>query len=168
VLVKAFRRLSCTADDAKLIIYGDPAKAWPPFLRELKSAIGDDRRIVLGGSFPNQEAQRYYAGLDALVIPSIWYENSPNVILEAFASGTPVMASNLGGMAELVQHGVNGCLFEPNDVESLQSALQTIIADPQPLIDWRRQIPRVKTVDEEMRELETVYAIVLNKRRGSQ
>jgi glycosyltransferase involved in cell wall biosynthesis len=54
-----------------------------------------------------------------VVVPSIWYENSPNVILEAFAHRTPVVASDLGGMAELVEDGVNGLRFTPGDASSL-------------------------------------------------
>lgn len=50
----------------------------------------------------------------ATVLPSIWYENSPNSILESFASGKPVIASNIGGIPELVVDGFNGLLFKPN------------------------------------------------------
>ena len=61
--------------------------------------------------------------LDVLVVPSIWIENSPFVIKEAFAAGVPVVASNLGGMAELVQDGRNGLLFTAGDSADLRRVL---------------------------------------------
>ena len=53
-----------------------------------------------------------FLNLDIVVVPSLWYENSPNVILEAFAHRTPVIASNLGALPELVIDEKNGLLFE--------------------------------------------------------
>ena len=52
------------------------------------------------------------AELDCVAVPSVWYENSPNSILESFAYHTPVIGSNFGGMAELIQHRKNGLLFK--------------------------------------------------------
>ena len=69
------------------------------------------------------------ARLDALVVPSIWYENSPLTIQEAMLAGTPIITSDLGGMAKLVQDGVNGLTFEPRDAAGLQSAIQRLIDD---------------------------------------
>lgn len=53
------------------------------------------------------------------IVPSIWYDNMPNVILEAFAFGKPVIATNLGSLPELVENNINGLLFEPKDVLGL-------------------------------------------------
>lgn len=161
ILVKAFRQLPFDATRIKLVIYGDPAQAWPPFLAQLEQTIGGDQRIVLAGQFVNSEIRKVHYDLDVLVVPSIWYENSPNVILEAFACGTPVMASKLGGMAELIEHEVNGLLFEPDHIASLKDALERVISNPDQLMLWRRQIPQVKTTTEEMIELETIYADIL-------
>jgi glycosyltransferase involved in cell wall biosynthesis len=61
-----------------------------------------------------------------LVVPSRWYENSPNVILEAQAMGLPVVTADHGGMAEMVRHEVDGLLFEPDNTASLASALSRL------------------------------------------
>ena len=54
-----------------------------------------------------------------LVVPSIWYEQCPKTLIESFAKGTPVLASRLGAMAELVDHGRTGLLFAPGDPDGL-------------------------------------------------
>jgi glycosyltransferase involved in cell wall biosynthesis len=65
----------------------------------------------------------------AVVLPSIWYENQPFSILEAFASGKPVIASDLGGMTELVAHRERGLLVKPGDPAALADALQWAAAN---------------------------------------
>ena len=67
------------------------------------------------GALAHEQIPRALAELDVLGVPSIWIENAPFVIREAFAAGLPVVASNLGGMAERVRHEVNGLLFRPGD-----------------------------------------------------
>ncbi|MGG5258053.1 glycosyltransferase [Phycicoccus avicenniae] len=66
----------------------------------------------------------------AMVVPSRWYENQPMTILEAFAAATPVVATDLGGMPELVRDGVEGHLVPPNDAEALARVLGGLAADP--------------------------------------
>lgn len=65
-----------------------------------------------------------------VVVPSEWHENCPMVVLEAMALGRPVLASNMGGMPELVQHGVTGLLFESGNVEQLRRQMQALDHDP--------------------------------------
>ena len=55
----------------------------------------------------------------ALVLPSIWYENFPRTLVEAFGAGLPVIASRIGSLAELVEDGKTGLLFEPGDANDL-------------------------------------------------
>ena len=63
---------------------------------------------------------------DALVVPSVWLETGPLVVLEAFAAGVPVIGSRLGGIAEMVRDGEDGLLFEPNDETQLALAIKKI------------------------------------------
>lgn len=60
----------------------------------------------------------------AVIVPSVWYENAPLVVYEALALGTPVIASNHGGLTELIQHGKNGWLFTPGDARALAECLR--------------------------------------------
>jgi glycosyltransferase involved in cell wall biosynthesis len=64
-----------------------------------------------------------------VVVPSEWYDNSPLVIYESFAYGKPVIASQMGGMPELVDHEENGMLFEAGNVEELSSQISRLWVD---------------------------------------
>ena len=66
----------------------------------------------------------------ALVAPSVWFEGFPLVLLEAFATGTPVIASRIGSLAGLVEEGVTGLLAEPNDAESLSRSMAWALEHP--------------------------------------
>ncbi len=63
------------------------------------------------------------------VLPSEWYENNPNSVLEAFALGKPVIGSRIGGIPELVKDGVTGYTFEPGNAEDLSEKIKTLLSD---------------------------------------
>ena len=68
--------------------------------------------------------------VDAVVVPSIWLENSPLVLHEAQQARVPVITADAGGMREFVQHEVNGLLFAHRDVSSLTTQMQRFVDDP--------------------------------------
>ena len=117
----------------------------PEYVRDLSGPSGEAVRVM--GEAPAKDIPLILSGFDVLVVPSIWWENSPLVIHEAFAAGVPVICSNIGGMAELVVHGVSGILFETGSSEALASALQGLIADRQLLTPLRAGIPQIKTME---------------------
>ena len=65
------------------------------------------------------------AAVDWVVVPSIWWENSPLVIQEAFVHGRPVICSDIGGMAEKVDHGINGLHFGVGEPDAIARAMVT-------------------------------------------
>ena len=86
-------------------------------LEKLLSRSGDSVRLL--GSYHPGQLPRRIGQVDWVIVPSIWWENSPLVIQEAFMHGRPVLASDIGGMAERVDDGVNGLQFavgEPQDI----------------------------------------------------
>lgn len=93
---------------------------------ELRAEYQDltDAGIVrwIGAYDPTQIASRMN-GIDWVVVPSIWWENSPVVIQEAFACGRPVLASSMGGMAEKVRHGIDGLLVAPRNPQAWADAM---------------------------------------------
>ncbi len=90
---------------------------------EVRAAANEDPRIAFAGYLSGEEKVRAFAGADALLLPSLWYENAPVVVLEAAAYGLPVIGSRLGAIPEFVQNGVNGLLFEPGNPRSLADAI---------------------------------------------
>lgn len=143
-------------DRLRVLIYGN-TKEFPDYVRRLKAMVAGDKRIRFAGLVSPAELSRVYSDLDALVVPSVNYENSPNVILEAQSHALPVIASNLGGMAEMVRPDVDGLLFPPGDADGLAQQIERVIQDPGLLRSFRRAAPVVKTLDEEMDELLEIY-----------
>jgi glycosyltransferase involved in cell wall biosynthesis len=95
-----------------------------------------------------------------LAVPSIWFETGPQVVLEAHAAGVPVVGSDLGGIAERVQDGVNGLLVPPGDPLALAAALRSFVDDPD-LLTRLRPRHRVRTMDEVADETVAAYAQLL-------
>ena len=144
--------------------YGDTT-SFPGYTARLRRLIAGDERLELAGVYRRQEVSQVLREMDVIVVPSLWYENSPNAILEAFGHRTPVVASNLGGMAELVRDGENGLLFAPGDAEGLARQLRRMLDDPHVLPALRAGIGPVKSVAQEMDELEEIYWVVARNGR---
>ncbi|HET7480358.1 MAG TPA: glycosyltransferase family 4 protein [Rubrobacteraceae bacterium] len=156
ILVRAFKRLPEDLD-ATLTIYGN-LERFESFVKGLRDLIGGDPRITLAGTFPPERIGHVLADMDILVVPSRWYENTPLVVYSAFAAGTPVVATNLGGLSEVVRHGENGLLFGLGDDDDLSRQLRRLCEEPDLLTRLRAGIGHVKTVEENVTELEEIYA----------
>jgi glycosyltransferase involved in cell wall biosynthesis len=159
-LFEAVRELPGAALEAKA--YGDGSR-FPGYTRRLRELARQDSRLSLTGVYDRMDVSRILQELDVVVVPSVWYENSPNTILEAFSHRTPVVASDLGGMAELVEDGVNGLRFTPGDPSSLAAKLWQLIDQPGLLAQLREGIGPVKSVAEEMAELQEIYRSVVDE-----
>lgn len=158
ILISAFKELEY--NKSELLVYGKifhygGFESYPNALRKL---IRGDNRIKLMGGYDNKDAGRIMSGIDVLVVPSIWLENSPLVIQEAFLSGTPVIASRIGGIPELVSDGVNGLLFNPGDANGLKEKMEYIINNPGILTKFRKNMPKVKSIEENAEEIGQIYA----------
>ena len=148
--------------DLEVNAYGD-LTPFPAYTRRLRQMMRQDSRLNLAGVYERTDISRVLQGLDIIVVPSVWYENSPNTILEAFAHRVPAIVSDLGGMAELVQDGVNGLRFVPGDPSSLAIKLRQLLDDLGLLSRLRAGIGPVKSVSEEMNELQEIYHSVMDK-----
>ncbi|MFN0150791.1 MAG: glycosyltransferase family 4 protein [bacterium] len=81
------------------------------------------------GHLPQGEVARLQLGALAAIVPSEWYENLPLAVMEACAAGVPVIASDIGGIPEMVESGKTGYLFPPKDAEALARAMRAMLAD---------------------------------------
>jgi glycosyltransferase involved in cell wall biosynthesis len=114
-------------------------RAWREDLGRLL-VVGDGpeaaqlRRLAPGGveflgAVPHEEARRLVAQARAVVVPSICYEAFPRVVVEAYATGVPVVASRIGALPEVVEDGVTGLLAEPGDPSSWAAAAERLCDD---------------------------------------
>ncbi|MEQ1730658.1 MAG: glycosyltransferase [Vicinamibacterales bacterium] len=157
VLVDAARLLP--PERFTLAVHGD--------LSVLPDYVADQRErsrglpIDFAGPFARHLADAVYDALDLLVVPSIWLENSPLVVHEAFMAGVPVVASRIGGLADLIQHGRNGLLFEPGNANALAAALRALLDDAMLLQRVTAAQTPVKSLDDDAGEWDAAYARVL-------
>jgi glycosyltransferase involved in cell wall biosynthesis len=163
ILIQAFRRLPPEVD-ATLAIHGN-LERFKPYIKELRRLAGGDERISFAGPFSRNKVGEVLSEIDVLVVPSRWYENAPVVIYEAFAAETPVVATDLGGMSEVVEHEKNGLLFELENVEDLARQLRRLSEEPQLLARLRAHPGPVKTVEDNMDELELLYGELVGARQ---
>lgn len=89
------------------------------------------RNVEFAGRLDAGELRAFYAGARLVVVPSVWFEQFPMVILEAMALGLPVVASRIGGLPEIVEDGITGCLFEPGNAEDLAEKLGGLWSNPE-------------------------------------
>ena len=163
VVLEAFAGLQ--VDWLSLTIAGDVAPyhgdgRYADVVRPLLASPG----VKWLGRVAHEDMPSILAALDVLVVPSIWIENAPFVIKEAFAAGVPVLASNLGGMAELVEDGRNGLLFDAGDPDDLRRVIRRLLDEPSLLGTLRAGIPRVKTVDEDAAWTQAIYEDIVRER----
>jgi sugar transferase (PEP-CTERM/EpsH1 system associated) len=124
-LIQAFGRLAGEYPDATLLIAGDgPCEG---ALRGLGAALGLGARVRLLGE--RADVPSILAAMDVFVLPSI-AEGMSNTLLEAMASGLPLVATRVGGNPELVEDGVNGVLVPRQDPDALVAALRGYVDDP--------------------------------------
>jgi glycosyltransferase involved in cell wall biosynthesis len=106
-----------------------------------------------------------------LVFPSLWYENMPKTIVEAYAKGTPVVASKIGAMVDLIDHGRTGLHFTPGDPQDLAAQVRRLVAEqdeyPRRRGEARRAYEAKFTPQANYEVLSRVYHEAVAARRGS-
>ena len=129
-LLRAFGRVN---GNALLRIWGRAIGEFTPYLKVLSLEIEQvsGNRVEWMGEFDgNMMMEQVFNKVDAIVVPSIWLENSPLVIHEAQQARVPVITADMGGMAEYVKHEINGLLFKFRNVDSLAKQMQGILDNP--------------------------------------
>ncbi len=159
LLVEAFQ----TLPQAELRIYGGEAAYAPyPDEKRFRSQLTNSSRIRCMGRYEQHELGRILAEVDVVVVPSIWYENAPLVIREAFLAHTPVITADFGGMREWVTDGVNGLLFEPRNIDDLRQKMMRFMTEPDLVARLSRAFPAVRSIAEDAALLEQHYRRLLH------
>jgi glycosyltransferase involved in cell wall biosynthesis len=131
VALRALAPLIAQRRDVSMVIVGgartgDEA-AWQARLRSLAAELGVAERVIFTGW--RNDVGRLYAALDCLVHTPVLPDASPTVLIEAMAAGVPCVASDIGGIAEIVSDGENGLLVPPSNMIKLRQAVETMLTD---------------------------------------
>lgn len=110
--------------DGHLWIFGANLEIQEKRFRESLQTQLDAGRITFAGPYEQADLGRLMAQIDWVVVPSIWWETGPMVVIEAFEHGRPVICSNIGGMSEKVTDGVNGLHFRRADADHLAEVMR--------------------------------------------
>ncbi len=126
---------------------------------DLLDQAGDN--VTLQGRYRQEDLGTLMSAVDWVIIPSIWWENSPLVIQEAFIHGKPVICSDIGGMAEKVGDGVNGLHFRVGDPKSLADTIRRAAGTPGLWEELRRGIPEIYPMERHVEALAGMYQELL-------
>ena len=172
-LLQAF---SQTHQNAQLKIWGSPL---PPFTHSLQSyaktlGLEVEQRIHWMGGYRNDQiVSDVFNHVDAIVVPSIWGENSPLVIHEALEAKVPIITADYGGMKEYVHHEINGLLFRHRDSVSLAEQMTRLMHDPllASKIGQRGYLQssdhHIPSIQEHVEQIVSLYGLTIEKRRKS-
>jgi glycosyltransferase involved in cell wall biosynthesis len=157
-LIGAMNRIS--NKKLKLVIIGDG-----PAINKLKRetwALNLGKRVEFIGAKYGDELNDFISRAKAVVIPSVWLENMPFVLLESLALGKIVIASNIGGMPEIISDSKNGFLFTPGDELDLAKKINDLDSvDLSLLAENARRSVSALTIDNHLEELLSVYNALL-------
>ena len=159
-LVHAVHRLS-SALDVHLLIVGDGPERQR--IEQTTRELGLEDRVTLTGQQPS--AQPWYGIADIAVLSSL-SEGSPNALLEAMATGVPVVATRVGGIPEIVTDEESALLVQPGDVAQMEVAIRRLLADPKLAADLKKRsrelIAERHAPDARMQRLVSLYRALLD------
>jgi glycosyltransferase involved in cell wall biosynthesis len=160
LLLEAWGRLPQSTRLAATLDLHGPAKHNPEYRRELATKA-EQVGARLHGPLTREGVIALLSETDLLVVPSVWYENAPLVILEAIACRTPLLVADLGGMAELVVEGETGYHFRTGDAEDLSAKLIGVIEDPERLDELFAEDRELRGMGDLAKEVEAIYREVI-------
>ncbi len=141
--------------EVELHVHGD-VNVFPEYVSRLRRAAAG-LAVTFHGGFDRSRTSEIYQELDVLVVPSLWPENSPLVIHEAFMHHVPVIGARIGGIPGLIVHDVNGLLYEPSSPDLLAQAIQRLADDGELRARLAAAAPSVKTIEADAREWDRRY-----------
>lgn len=149
----------------RFCVFGDPSGQPPAFRERFEQDLQSvpASTLTFMGPYSNSAVQQLMSSVDAIVVPSIWWENSPLVIQEAFRARRPVICSDIGGMEEKVRNGLDGFHFQAGSAASLCEVLQAIAAEPDRLQRIAQTQREPNSLAETVSVLVRMYRDLLNE-----
>ena len=156
VLLEALARLG-SGFAAEVRLYGNP-EDHPAYAASLRRQALDLPQVQWCGVFGAEQVFAVLAELDLLVVPSLWRENAPLILLQALAAGLPLLLSDVEGMADQVEAGRQALLFPPGDSAALAALLQGLQGQPEQLARLVNQGGEPRSIAHYGDQLERIYA----------
>ncbi|MBD9373734.1 glycosyltransferase family 4 protein [Rhizobium sp. ARZ01] len=148
VLLEAARQLLADGLEFELRVHGGAPFQSKDFVEEIDRRFAETAPSVQPrGPYRREDIGDLVAAVDCTIVPSVWWENAPLVIQEAQMQGRPVIASNIGGMAEMIEHGANGLTVPPNDARALAAAMRDILEEPNLLLRFSDNARKPDDID---------------------
>ncbi|MCB1336248.1 MAG: glycosyltransferase family 4 protein [Maritimibacter sp.] len=161
VLLKAAERLGRSGADLRVSLYGRHHHPSAETARHFAGALAAAAPVAqLVGPYDRSEVGRLMAGADWIVLPSLWFENAPLVLLEARRAGRPVISTGLGGMGELVRDGVDGVIVPRGDPAALAETMAALADDPEAWARFAANASQPPDPQETARQHLAHYALV--------
>ena len=154
VLVKALKK--APQSNLRLTVYGS-LREYPTYASEILDIAGGDNRIRFLEEFGMESISKIMEDTSLLVVPSVYPDNYPLVILAALAYRVPVIGSRIGGIPEMIQNGVNGFLFQPGNTDELVSITTKIAREPEIVQTLSEHIQSPRRLEEEAFDYENIY-----------
>lgn len=130
VLLQASALLSAEGIQHRVNLHGGTAYQPEALITGFRADLSAAPAARHGGQYESADLPALMAEVDWVIMPSIWVENAPLVLLESFHHGRPAICSGIGGMAETVRHGVDGLHAPPNDVRGLAEVMRQAVETP--------------------------------------
>lgn len=156
VLLEAMGLLPA-ASPIRVRIFGKSPNGETQYVTNLRSHARHDERVSFCGTFETENLPRVLDELDALVIPSLWHENMPLVSLSAQAAGCPIIASDIGGLSDIIARGKNGLLFAPGSASELARTIRRLESERDLLRDLSSAAVTPLSIEQHADELELEY-----------
>jgi glycosyltransferase involved in cell wall biosynthesis len=163
VLLEAMKILGDEECEANLWLHGANLDLQPiPYQNKIEEMLeATEQNVTLVGRYDHDDLPTLMASVDWVVVPSIWWENSPLVIQEAFFHGRPVICSDIGGMAEKVDDGLH---FRTGDPRSLARAIRRATSSPTLWETLQRGIPEIYKIEDSAAKLGEIYRTLLDRK----
>jgi glycosyltransferase involved in cell wall biosynthesis len=172
ILLNTFMKVN--PENIRIKIYGDPS-ASPHYFKILQNIVKGHPNIEFCGGYQYEDMPEIFDGIDMIAVPSVWWENSPLVLLRAMAHNVPAVVSDLGGLTEIVTNGHDSFTFTVDDAgletgtsTDLSEIIRKIDKDPQILNELKANITSPPRIEEEAFEYECLYSEELQKTLNKQ
>jgi glycosyltransferase involved in cell wall biosynthesis len=165
VLLRSLKHLKASF---RLVVDGDGSDMGKA--RKLSHALGVEDRVEFVGWAPREEHLAYYRQATVVVVPSVWPEPFGMVGIEAMSYGKPVVAFNVGGIPEWLEHGVTGFLVKPYEIKEMAQRIDILLDNPAVAHEMgmrgRKRVEQDFNKDKHLSALLEIYRQVIDGRTG--